>query len=85
MRKACETDSADKQLPGLSNDEIKTVAVGRRSFLAKVGVRSTAVFGVIATAACGGNDKADTDTQTDFDLGVGADPIDRKKDRADTD
>ena len=69
----------------LNDAEIQTSRVDRRSMLRSLGLGSTVLFGAVFTAACGRNDRCDADVQTDFDLGAGADPANRKKDRCDAD
>jgi len=67
----------------LSDDDMKSMEFDRRSFLSKLGVRSTAALGaVLATTSCGGSDNCDSDRTTD---GNPTDPFNRKLDTCDSD
>ncbi len=67
----------------LSDDDIKSTALDRRSFLSKLGVRSTVVLGaVLATTSCGGSDDCDSDRTSDANP---TDPPNRKLDTCDSD
>jgi hypothetical protein len=54
-------------LPTLSDADIKTVRVERRSFLAIVGLPSVAAAAAVLASACGGADHCDFDDGTDAD------------------
>lgn len=67
----------------LSDDDMKSTALDRRSFLSKLGVRSTVVLGaVLATTSCGGSDTCDNDRTSDANP---TDPPNRKLDTCDSD
>ncbi len=67
----------------LSDDEMKSVTIDRRSFLSKLGVRSTVVLGaVLGTTSCSGSDTCDNDRTTDANP---TDPPNRKLDTCDSD
>jgi hypothetical protein len=67
----------------LSDDDMKSTALDRRSFLSKLGVRSTVVLGaVLSTTSCGGSDECDSDRTTDANP---TDPPNRKLDTCDAD
>jgi len=66
----------------LSDDDMKSKELDRRSFLSKLGVRSTVVLGaVLATTSCG-SDTCDSDRTTDANP---TDPPNRKLDTCDAD
>lgn len=48
-------------LPSLSDDQIVTARVDRRSFLAKVGLGSAVMATALLVPACGGSDDCDLD------------------------
>lgn len=63
--------AAGAATPTLSDSDIKTTRLERRSFLTMVGLSSAAAAAALFTSSCGGADSCDTDNATD------ADPTDR--------
>lgn len=56
-----ENEKKDSGLPTLSDEDIKTKGLDRRSFLTRVGLGSAAVATAALAPACGGSDDCDLD------------------------
>ncbi len=60
------TSANEKKLPSLTDDQIISGSVNRRSFLTAVGLGSGGLLVAVMGSSCGGSDDCDTDG-VDFD------------------
>jgi len=56
-----ENEKKGSSLPTLTDEDIKTAGLDRRSFLTKVGLGSAAVASAALAPSCGGSDDCDLD------------------------